>query len=470
MEAAEGAALPTVPGTTDAAGVDVCEVKKAPKGGEAWSIDFSLPKLRRKSTKKEREAILCSKLRSQYGLQQVVSTSELAGTEGSNQALMVGSVADSEGNRLLQTVVVDDMFDASSLIPRDLPTRREDLEKRVCFRIPRLLAIAKQYPKSCGVTSLTSVWNYLYSRIGENPAASAQPPVSQEEVMSILGFAPPFDSISWGQFTGNGTLIRWFHALNRHFGLKGRAYVLYKPQGAVRTTCTAEEALRQVKDVLKNPLAALIYHCHNHYMLPIGYQDIPHAQSNCYAPNVPESSCDTTIFIGEVSRGRHEALYARKWSDVVKDLTTQFPQFYNIRRPELGIQTRVSKKHKEGNAQAQKQAEEVIEGNAETKAVDDCSGKPSMGDQPEEGAVSSSFSGVPAPEEDREAPPATQSRVRRKVKAFGRNLHCLICFRCDQVEERPERFEVSSTSSDREDSTSSSDSGAAPNDGEKIVE
>ncbi|CBH12691.1 hypothetical protein, conserved [Trypanosoma brucei gambiense DAL972] len=428
-------------------------VEKPAKGGEAWSIDFTLPKMKRKTTRKEREAILCSKIRGQL---QTLSTSSFSNIGDSQQVFCSGNNTDSEGNRHLQTVDVDGMADPSTLIPKNLPTTREDLEKRVCLRIPRLLAVAKQYPKSCGITSLTSVWNYLYTRIGENPMGADRPPVSQEEVMSIIGFSPPFDAISWGPFTGNGTLIRWFHALNRHFAVKGRAYVLYKPQGVSRTACTAEEALRQLKDVLQNPQAAVIYHCHNHYMVPIGYQEIPHAQADCYAPNVPESSCDTTVFIGDVSRGRHEAMYARKWSDIVKDLMTQSPEFYNIRRPELGIQTRVPKKkgcdtdrdhESEGNRGqplGQKRAVISVEQPTETVPPRDAEAVLSPTSDPEAKATVG-----------RAGPPPK----RKAKKAGGGNLHCLICFRCDQVEERPERFETSSSDRDSEGSSSSSSTG-----------
>jgi len=54
---------------------------------------------------------------------------------------------------------------------------------------------------------------------------------TQEEALNILGFKPPFDEIRFGPFTGNATLIRWFRQLNTHFGVKGKAYYLYKPKG-----------------------------------------------------------------------------------------------------------------------------------------------------------------------------------------------------------------------------------------------
>ncbi|CAD2220072.1 hypothetical protein AGDE_13653 [Angomonas deanei] len=142
---------------------------------------------------------------------------------------------DSEGNETkLEVVKLDGMLDYDSLVPKNLTTTRSDLEKRLCLRLPRLLCVNKQYPRSCGISSLTSVYNYLYSSIGESEVGSSRPPVSQEELMTILGFEPPFGEIPWGGFTGNATLMRWFHAANRHFGLKGRAYILYKAHARAR--------------------------------------------------------------------------------------------------------------------------------------------------------------------------------------------------------------------------------------------
>ncbi|RNF25360.1 Basic immunoglobulin-like variable motif-containing protein [Trypanosoma conorhini] len=423
-----------------------------PRGGEAWAIDFSLPNMRRKITRRERDAVVSSRIRRQ--IQQLQQFQLGAERAGEGQPLRLGQAADSEGNRQLQVVTVDDMADLSGLIPRDLTSTRGELEERLCLRLPRLLTVAKQYPRSCGVTSLASIWNYLYTRLGEAAVGAARGPVAQEEIMSILGFAPPFDEISWGPFTGNGTLIRWFHAINRHFGVKGRAYILYKPQGKCRTSCTAEEALRELKRVLRDPHAAVVYHCHNHYMVPIGYQEIPLAQTDFYAPQVPESHTETTVFIGEVSRGRHEAMYARKWSEIVKDLMCRSPQFYNIRRPELGVQTRVPKK-KKSEAVGDDEAAVVPVEQAEQDGNPPFSPLPPPATPPAEETAATAVGGGSA------TPPVVAGAAKRK-KTGGGNLHCLICFRSDEVEEHPERYEELSSASSRSRSDSDSDENEYP--------
>ncbi|EAN99123.1 hypothetical protein C3747_54g156 [Trypanosoma cruzi] len=441
--------------------VDKAEII-APRGGEAWAIDFSLPRVRRRITRKERDALISSRIRQQ--MQQLQRPSSGAKKKGEGEMMRVGQAADSEDNRHMRIVAVDGMADLSDLVPQNLTTTREDLEERLCLRLPRLLSVTKQYPKSCGVSSLASIWNYLYTRLGEADVGVSRAPVAQEEIMTILGFAPPFDEISWGPFTGNGTLFRWFHAINRHFGVKGRAYMLYKPQGKGRTSCTAEEALRELKRVLRDPHAAVVYHCHNHYMVPVGYQEIPLAQTDFYAPQVPELNTETTIFIGEVSRGRHEAMYARKWSEIVKDLMCRSPQFYNIRRPEMGIQTRVPKKK-----------------NNDAKGDDDAAAATAAEQQRQQGQRESEtpVSALPPPPtslfEAKIAPVASGSETTttagagtgRKKKTGGGNLHCLICFRSDEVEEHPERYEDPSTDSNSSSSSSSSSSSTESDNNEK---
>lgn len=331
---------------------------------QAWVVDFGAGKAvpRRKMTKREKNAIAESRLRSRVS--PVIAATKAHANAGKD-ARSTDLGVDSEGNTVvtvdhrhhhdgssdaaLQVVQLDGLADRAAQIPTNLTTTRSDLEQRLVLRIPRLLCVNKQYPRGCGVASLTSVYNYLYSWLGESEVGAQRAPHSQEEIMSILGFEPPFGDIAWGPFTGNATLIRWFHALNRHFGHKGRAYILYKAHGTGRTTHLYPDsaaALVAVKAALRDPHCALIYHCHNHYMVPVGFQEIPHAQVDFLKPSVPASSCDTTIFIGEVSRGRHEAVYARKWEHIVKDLECKSPFFFNIRHPEQGVQRREPKKKK----------------------------------------------------------------------------------------------------------------------------
>lgn len=364
---------------------------------ESWTIDFSAKTTKRKVTKREQEAIEKSRSRD------VVVQSDVV------------------------VVNVNDLpLDESSLIPRDLTTTREDILQRMHMDVPRLLCIAKQYPKSCGVTSLTSVWNLLYSRIGYGTL----PPVSQEEVMSILGFQPPFDTIRWGPFCGNTTLLRWFHCINRHFNVQGKAYYLYKVHGLGRTPMSPDEAQTRFRETLRNPHAAVVYHCHNHYMVPVGYQMIPRHQSDCYKPHVGDDASEMTVFIGEVSRGKHPAMHAVKWKDIVADLSTVLPEYVNIRHAELGVQVRHRKPA------------------AAKPAASDCGDVPQPEDIPSSSGTAVDSNAVDTSNSSAamsSAPPrlatppaaASSSAPTRKVM----NLHCLLVFRNDQVEDDMQQFE-----------------------------
>jgi hypothetical protein len=259
----------------------------------------------------------------------------------------------------------------SYLIPHPLTdVVKADISRRNYLNLERWYCLSRpQYSKSCGVSSLTSIWNYLYSTLGPT---GTLPPISQEFVMStILGFQPPFEAIRWGPFTGNVSLMKWFYKINAHFGIKrGKAFFMWKKLGTGRTFGLSDaDAEAQTKQWLQDPNAAIIYHCKNHYMVPIGYQEQPRAprlayaaipgtsagssaaastrglssaQTSC-APSPPfgtvtASDFDTILLIGEPSRGIHPPIHCRKFSDVATDLGTGAPFIFNIRHPERGVE------------------------------------------------------------------------------------------------------------------------------------
>ena len=98
-----------------------------------------------------------------------------------------------------------------------------------------------QYPKSCGISSLVSCWNFLFSTLG----AGSHRPISTEEALEVLGFKPPYHGVSFGSFTGNDTLILWFSLLNKFFGVKGEAKIAFKLNGASITHGIDKEQARQ---------------------------------------------------------------------------------------------------------------------------------------------------------------------------------------------------------------------------------
>ncbi|XP_022098707.1 basic immunoglobulin-like variable motif-containing protein isoform X2 [Acanthaster planci] len=212
---------------------------------------------------------------------------------------------------------------------------RKVLDQRRWFCMSR-----PQYSKSCGLSSLVSCWNYLFSTLG----AGSRPPITQEEALTVLGFQPPFGDIRFGPFTGNGTLMRWFRKLNNHYGTRGKSYHMYKPVGKARTVGrTSEEALRLLKDGLLDSGTTFIYHCWNHYFCPVGFEEVPKKAIDVFRGPLSEDEVDTWILVADPSR-KHPGIHCFRWEDISMDLHCKSPECLNIRKLHLGIQTRKTKR------------------------------------------------------------------------------------------------------------------------------
>ena len=111
-------------------------------------------------------------------------------------------------------------------ISKKMMAERKVLDTRRWFCIAR-----NQHLRSCGISSLVSCWNYLYSTLGTGDL----PPISVEAAMHFLGFRPPYEEIRFGGFTGNDTLIHWFHLLNLKYGVTGEADIQFKFRGKQST-------------------------------------------------------------------------------------------------------------------------------------------------------------------------------------------------------------------------------------------
>lgn len=219
-------------------------------------------------------------------------------------------------------------------IPEDIKQRKVlDLRRWYCISRP-------QYKTSCGISSLVSCWNFLYSTMG----AGNLPPITQEEALHILGFQPPFEEIRFGPFTGNTTLMRWFRQINDHFHVKGCSYFLYKPHGKNKTAGeTASGALTKLTQGLQDESMAYVYHCQNHYFCPIGFEATSIKPCKAYKGRLMQQEVEHWILIGEPSR-KHPTIHCKKWADIVTDLNTQNPEYLDIRHLERGLQFRKTKK------------------------------------------------------------------------------------------------------------------------------
>ncbi|XP_030838190.1 uncharacterized protein LOC548624 [Strongylocentrotus purpuratus] len=229
----------------------------------------------------------------------------------------------------------------SAYIPPTVSTTPELLAQRKCLDQKRWFCVSRpQYSKSCGLSSLVSCWNYLFSTLG----GGTMPPITQEQALNVLGFQPPFGEIRFGPFTGNATLMRWFKQLNDHYRVRGRAYFQYKPHGRSRTVGrTSAQGLHLLRQGLKDPNMAFIYHCHNHYFCPIGYEDVPLKAVDAYRDPLNLDEVETWILIGDPSR-KQPGIHCFKWEDISTDLNCQNPDYLNIRKLRLGVQQRRTKR------------------------------------------------------------------------------------------------------------------------------
>ncbi|KAI0209843.1 Basic immunoglobulin-like variable motif-containing protein [Lamellibrachia satsuma] len=212
-----------------------------------------------------------------------------------------------------------------------------DLRRWYCISRP-------QYKTSCGISSVVSCWNFLFSSLG----VGIHQPITQEEALTLLGFQQPYGDIKFGPFTGNNTLLMWFRAINRYYGVRGRGFYLYKPHGKNRTAgMTSQDALAQLKKGLAGTDVAYVYHCLNHYFCPIGFEDTPRNAESAYQEDTDSEEIDTWILIGDTSR-KHPSMHCKRWEDISADLNNQNPDFLDVRRLWCGPQQRQSKK-KGGN-------------------------------------------------------------------------------------------------------------------------
>ncbi|XP_012938977.1 uncharacterized protein LOC101846143 isoform X2 [Aplysia californica] len=220
------------------------------------------------------------------------------------------------------------------------PTLRKvlDLRRWHCMSRP-------QYKTSCGISSVVSCWNFLFSTMGQGSLK----PLTQEVAMKILGFHSPFEEIKFGPFTGNLTLMRWFRRLNSHFGVTGRCYYMFKPRGRNKTVgVTSEMALEKLKEGLKDPNTTFVYHCHNHYFCPIGYEETPVFCVDAYSGFLNPEAIESWILIGETSR-KYPAIHCKLWDEISTDLHCESPNFINIRQSWKGVMQRNTSKKPGGN-------------------------------------------------------------------------------------------------------------------------
>ena len=219
-------------------------------------------------------------------------------------------------------------------VPKVININQEEMKERKMMDIRRWFCISRpQYAFSCGISSLVSCWNYLFSTLG----TGTKTPISQEIALQILGFHPPYNQTKFGSFTGNGTLMIWFNRLNKYFNTRGASRIYWKMNGKGRTLgISSQQAVLNLKRDLALESKAFIYHCFNHYCCPIGFEETPVYANQAYVERKDVTESDTWVIIGDPSR-RHPVFHVVKWETIAMDISNGNPNYFDIRRPQKGL-------------------------------------------------------------------------------------------------------------------------------------
>ena len=165
--------------------------------------------------------------------------------------------------------------------------------------------------------------------------------LTQEQALEILGFAQPFDEIRFGPFSGNSSILRWFNILCKHFGVKGQARIFYKPNGSKNVTSehTPKTAFKALKQGLQNPNKAYIYHCYNHYMCPVGFEEMPLEKHNVFRKELEGKDLESYLVMADQAKPQ-PTFTCLKWSDILRDLNMENPEYLDVRNLHKGVQVK----------------------------------------------------------------------------------------------------------------------------------
>ncbi|KRX11243.1 hypothetical protein PPERSA_07768 [Pseudocohnilembus persalinus] len=186
------------------------------------------------------------------------------------------------------------------------------------------------------MNTVAQSWNYLFSNLGHGQ----QMPICQEEALLAFGFGKkPF--YSQGFSPGNGQLILWFEALCKYRKVQGKAGFFWKKVGYNKTKITDNQALEKIKSALKSNNISLVYHCNNHYMLPIGYEESPKNPKLTYKVKTqdlkPEEKNTYIIVADQALLPNSQVFVVPNFENICTDLGTEHPYLYNIKGENLTL-------------------------------------------------------------------------------------------------------------------------------------
>ena len=207
--------------------------------------------------------------------------------------------------------------------------------------------VRPQYKYSCAISCLASIFNYLFHR-----------KISLDECIALLfpDLKEDPQNYDFGSQASNFAVQNWFSVICMHYGLSGTSHIIYKEHGRTRTSCSRQEALRNIIYALNTSTCALLYHCLNHYCIIVGYIISPIAPNKlynecsinradghtlqllCVDGTEAESVDDNDIWLIVADCGRGTGpLRSLTWDFIHKDISTRPPYAYNARHPERGL-------------------------------------------------------------------------------------------------------------------------------------
>ena len=133
--------------------------------------------------------------------------------------------------------------------------------------------------------------------------------------------------------------------------MKGQARIFYKPRGTKNVTSeyTPKTAWKALKAGLANSNRAYVYHCYNHYMCPVGFEEQPLEKHTVFKKDL-EHGKDTEPWMIVADQAKPQPTFTcLKWSTVLQDLNMENPEFLDVRNLHRGVQVKENiEPHKRG--------------------------------------------------------------------------------------------------------------------------
>eukprot|EP00127_Corallochytrium_limacisporum_P006744 Clim_evm14s235 gene=Clim_evmTU14s235 len=195
----------------------------------------------------------------------------------------------------------------------------QDLNKETLMSIPKLTLTY-----GASIRALTTAWNFVHSFKGNG----GQRPLSQERVLRILGFKPPYGDIPFQRFIGNSTILQWCTQLSKHPTHRNHALSLvasyaWKPAQYTGIQPEFGQEFETLRHHIEDPEAVVIYRAYKTYLVAVGTSR--------------NAKGEGLIVFADCSRRRLRPLLEVSVMDLRLDLETKLPMVRDIRNMARGV-------------------------------------------------------------------------------------------------------------------------------------